>query len=305
MLPDINTLLKPRPKKFRNLAKHLARDLVMFDSDEIQFTQEDIFTDLTSSRGTSRLLGVWSVRGIEFVLSKFGYLDLLKKIGLPNCKVKIDTSLPYKHRIQCEHQLQNKRVLSGELEVRRGDFPVKTVGIHSDSTVDLLIIEWFLLQHPLKNFSKRRSQLPGQDHPGLGISELIFEIFYWMSRRLKCDGVVLVPNYLHTGLFYGRRFMFINPKYQGQLKAIDKLWQSKLRLDQLAWACVEGQLIYQNTESVFHWKPAPMMMPTSRKTREYFASDEYLKSVENSKNKTDLKINSGYKKNYDSNWEAI
>ena len=54
MLPDINTLLKPRPKKYQNLAKHLQRDLVFYESDSLSISQEDLFNDLTTSRGTSR-----------------------------------------------------------------------------------------------------------------------------------------------------------------------------------------------------------------------------------------------------------
>jgi hypothetical protein len=60
MLPDINTLLKPRPKKYRNLVKHIQRDLAFHDTDSTSLTQEDLFDDLTSSRGTSRFLGVFS-----------------------------------------------------------------------------------------------------------------------------------------------------------------------------------------------------------------------------------------------------
>lgn len=296
MLPDINTLLKPRPKKYRDLVKHIQRDLVFQDSESFSLTQEDLFNDLTTSRGTSRFLGVFSTRGIEFTLRRFGYFEQLKKAGLPEPIINLDTSDPYKHRVQVSHRIGERVYLSGELVMRRSTFKSPPLGDKKYPPADLLVIEWFLLQNPLKKFTRRRPQLPGQDYPGLGISSIIFEIFYWMAKRLKADGVVLVPNYLHTGIFYGRRFMFSNPNKQGTLFAIDKLLKTKHSLYQLSWACAEGQLIDKITDSVFIWKPAPMVLPVSKLAREYLGSDIFLNKARSAQKKLDLKINRGYKK---------
>ena len=305
MLPDINTLLKPRPKKYRNLVKHIRRDLAFQDSESLSLTQEELFNDLTTSRGTSRFLGVFSTRGIEFTLKRFGYFDHLKQVGLTDPIINLDTRDPYKHRVQINHKIGEKLLLSGEIVMRRSTFKSPPLGDKKYPPADLLVIEWFLLQNPLKNFARRREQLPGQDYPGLGISNIIFEIFYWMAKRLKADGVVLVPNYLHTGIFYGRRFMFVNPREQGALFALDKMRSVKYSLNQLSWACTEGQLIDRNSDSVFLWKPAPMVLPVSRLAREYFGSDIYINKAKFAQNKLDLKINRGYKKQFDSKWKAI
>ncbi len=305
MLPDINTLLKPRPKKYRNLVKHIQRDLIFQESDTISLTLEDMFNDLSTSRGTSRFLGVFSRRGIEFTLGKFGYFDHLKQVGLAEPIVNLDTNDSFKHRIQINHKIDEKLLLSGEIVMRRSTFKSPPLGDKKYPPADLLVIEWFLLQNPLKKFTWRRPQLPGQDFPGLGISDIIFEIFYWMAKRLKADGVVLVPNYLHTGIFYGRRFMFINPRKQGTLFALDKLRKVRYSLNQLSWACTEGQLIDRNSDSIFLWKPAPMVLPVSRLAREYFGSERYINEANTAQHKLDFKINRGYKKQFDSKWKAI
>ena len=305
MLPDINTLLKPRPKKYRNLVKHIQRDLVFQDTESISLTDEELFNDLTTSRGTSRFLGVFSKRGIEFTLGKFGYFDHLKQVGLAKPIVNLDTNDSFKHRVQINHKIDEKLLLSGEIVMRRSTFKSPPLGDKQYPPADLLVIEWFLLQNPLKIFNRKRPQLPGQDYPGLGISDIIFEIFYWMAKRLKTDGVVLVPNYLHTGIFYGRRFMFINPRKQGTLFALDKLRKVRYSLNQLSWACTEGQLIDRNLDSVFLWNPAPMVLPVSRLAREYFGSDIYINKAKTAQNKLDFKINRGYKKQFDSKWKAI
>ena len=305
MLPDINTLLKPRPKKYRNLVKHIQRDLIFQDSESLSITQEELFNDLTTSRGTSRFLGVFSTRGIEFTLRKFGYFDHLKPVGLAEPIINLDTDDSYKHRIQVNHPIGEGLLLSGEIIMRRSTFESPPLGDKKYPPADLLVIEWFLLQNPLKKFSRRRPQLPGQDYSGLGISKIIFEIFYWMAKRLGADGVVLVPNYLHTGIFYGRRFLFINPKRQGTLFAIDKTRNIKYSLNQLSWACTEGHLINRKTDSAFIWKPAPMILPVSKLAREYFGSEIYTNKVKSHQKKVDLRINKRYKKLFNSNWRAI
>ena len=178
MLPDINTLLKPRPKKYRNLVKHIRRDLAFQDSESLSLTQEDLFNDLTTSRGTSRFLGVFSTRGIEFTLGRFGYFDHLKQVGLPKPIINLDTSDSFKHRVQINHRIGEELLISGEIVMRRSTFKSPPMGDKKYPPADLLVIEWFLLQNPLKIFARRRPQLPGQDYPGLGISNIIFEIFY-------------------------------------------------------------------------------------------------------------------------------
>lgn len=305
MLPDINTLLKPRPKKYRNLVKHIKSDLIFQESDSFSITQQDLFNDLTNSRGTSRFLGVFSKKGIEFTLRKFGYYDLIEQAGLQEPIINLDTNDPYKHSIQVCHKNGKKQYLSGELVMRRSTFKTPPLDTKEYPPADLLVVEWFLLQNPMKKFTRKRPQLPGQDFPGLGISSIIFEIFYWMAKRIKADGVVIVPNYLHTGIFYGRQFLFINPKNQGVILALDKIPNIKISLNQLSWACAEGQLINGKTNTVFIWRPAPMVLPVSRLAREYFGSEIYINKAKSAQNKLNLKINRGYKKQFDSKWKAI
>ena len=126
-----------------------------------------------------------------------------------------------------------------------------------------------------------------------------------MTKRLKADGVVLVPNYLHTGIFYGRRFVFMNAKKQGVITAIDKMRSPTTRLNHLSWACAEGQLINVIKNKVFIWKPSPMIMPVSKMAKEYFSSVHYLNEVKSAELNTKLKVNPKYKKKFNSNWEAI
>ncbi len=300
MIPDINDQLKPRPRKYRNIAKHLLPYLRTVNEDTGPLTGEDIFHDLSTSKGTDRFLGTFTHKGITFVLDKFGVLRQLKQAGLPNPTCQLNTEDPYIHRISLHHSIKSENYLSAELSMRKTtmDFP------NGKKPFTLLLVEWFMLQHPLKKFSRRRPQLPGQNYPGLGISELIFELFYWTARRMGLDGVVLVPNYLHTGLFYGRQFLFIDPVRQGELYSLDKLKNHRHTLDQLSWACAEGQLIQIGQQDRYEWIPSPMVLPVSRILKDYFHQHNYVHTVRQTRKDFRVKINSGYSKKYTSNWTS-
>jgi hypothetical protein len=303
MLPDINKLLQPRPRKFRNIVRHLPQDLVTIDTSD-GYTEQDLFTDLTAGRGTDRFLGFFSARGIAFTLRRFGVMDLLAKAGLPDGQVVLDVTDPYLHRLSVIHFVEGQKILSSELSVRRGPLALPGTQYGNPVVLDYIIVEWLLLQNPCRGFTRQRPQLPGQEHPGLGIGGLVYEMLYWAARRLEADGVLIIPNYLHTGLFYGRQFLFLDPTRQGQLYALSKLIPRKYRLDQLTWACAEGQLIDRTQDQVFLWEPAPMALPVTRRLKDYFHSAGYVQRVRMERARFRVEINPGYRKNYTKDWKA-
>lgn len=305
MLPDINKILKPRPRKYRHLVKHLSPALLTLETPETTWSEEEVFMDLTTHRGTAKVLGYYSVRGVELALEHFGIIDHLNRVGLPNAKTIMDTSNPYQSKLQIKHSIDHKLVLSCECILRRGTFLQPGVDLSSGTAREYIIVEWILLQHPLKPFTRRRRQLPGQDHPGLGISDLIFELLYWTSRRLQIDGVILIPNYLHTGLFYGRHCLFLDPVKQGQLAVLGKYLSTRTPLHQLSWACAEGQLIDWNPKKPFLWKPAPMALPVSKKLKDYFHTKDYVQKTRQIKQSFRVRINPGYRKHFGPDWRAL
>lgn len=307
MLPQLNTLLKPRPRKYRNIVKHLS-PLILQAPESVNLTAEDIFDDLSQSRGTDQFLGLYSRRGIELVLEKMGLFKKLQERQLPNATVQINTSDPFKHLFRIIHPLEDKRFLSCELVVRQGNFngyPKVNLPNPTAPPSNMLVVEWLLLQNPRKTFTRKKPQLPGQDYPGLGLSHLAFELLYWTARRLKLDGVILVPNFLHTGMFYSRQLQFFNPQHQGILQAINKYLKTGVRLDQLSWGCAEGQLINLRKQEVFEWKPSPMVMPVTRNWKDYFHSQMYLRQVKNIERENQFQLNTGYEKKYNNDWIGI
>jgi len=305
MLPDINKILKPRPRKYRHLVKHLSPELLTLETLEDSWNEEAVFMDLTTHQGTGKFLGYYSARGVALALEQFGIIDHLNRVGLPNAKTFIDTSNPYQSKLQIKHTINHKLVLSCECILRRGTLLRPGVNLASGAAREYIIVEWILLQHPLKPFTRRRPQLPGQDHPGLGISDLVFELWYWTARRLHIDGVILIPNYLHTGLFYGRYCLFLDPVKQGQLVVLEKARSTRLPLHQLSWACAEGQLIDWDQKKPYLWEPAPMALPVSKKLKDYFHTKDYVHATRQVKQSFHVRINPGYQKHFDSHWRAF
>ncbi len=306
MLSDIKNVLKPRPRKFRNIARHISPLLLTQDNNQSTLSDSDIYNDLSSSRGTERFLGLFSKLGIQFALKKFGVFDVLKNSGLQQPEIVLDTKDSYRHKLQIIHHIDDKTLLSGELVAQRGIFahPVLAGSKPEKKQLDLILVEWLLLQQPEKSFSRYRSQLPGQEHPGLGIGQLVYETLYWAARRDGADGVLIIPNYLHTGLFYGRQFLFTDPALEGLIYYVEKYLLRKYKLDQLTWACSEGQLIEKRSGEIFKWQPAPMLMPVSPILKDYFSSPEYSRLVQESRKEYRLFINHDYQKNYDRHWKA-
>ncbi|MFH1851966.1 MAG: hypothetical protein ABIA75_06440 [Candidatus Neomarinimicrobiota bacterium] len=306
MLPEIKTVLKPRPRKYRNIARHLSPLLLTREDSGDGFSEADIFNDLSGSRGTGRFLGLFSKLGIQFALKKFGVLQALENLGLTQPTIYLDTTDSYKHLLRIVHQSAEDTIVSGEIVARRGHFNLPPLsGIRTAPRgSDLIIIEWLLLQHPQKPFTRFRPQLPGQEFPGLGIGRLVYETLYWAARRGNADGILIVPNYLHTGLFYGRQFLFVDPAQQGLIHYIEKQLLLRHRLERLTWACTEGQIRDRNTRQVFHWQPAPMIMPVSLKIKDYFSSPEYSRRVQENRQRFRLSVKSGYRKHFDKSWQV-
>lgn len=306
MLPDIKGILKPRPRKYRHIARHLS-PILLTGGDSAAISEADLFNDLTSSRGTERFLGSFSKLGIQYGLKQFGVYQALANAGLKNPLLHLDTSDSYKHLLRLAHRIDDDNYLSGEMVARKGKFNFPRLpGLPATpGRLDLIIIEWLLLQHPLKEFSRFRPQLPGQEHPGLGIGQLIYETLYWTARRSRADGVLVIPNYLHTGLFYGRQFLFIDPVRQGLLQYIEKELLRKHRLDQVTWACSEGQLVDVAGGTVFQWEPAPMLLPVSLELKDYFSSPEYTRRVHRQRYQYQLELRKDYRKRFNGQWKAV
>lgn len=263
--------------------------------------------DLDSHRTTSLFLGQYSKKGILFAFERLGLLQELTRIGLHRISIKIDTTDPFRHFLRIYHYDASESQLITEVVTRKGTFslPKETKYKKAKSIYHILIIEWLLMQNPKGVFTKERPHLPNQEFPGLYISSAVLEIFYWMGRRMKSDGVLIVPNTLYTGMIYSKEFHFVDAKYEALMLRIKKNLLKKKNFAQVAWASEEGKVIYHHNNKQFTWKPKEMILPVSRAMNDYFFSRFYRTGVLRHFMKTKLYIEQGYRKQFDEEWKAI
>ncbi|MFQ6676016.1 MAG: hypothetical protein ACE5LH_06680 [Fidelibacterota bacterium] len=273
--------MKRRGRKYRDIVRHITTLQLIEPDDVEQMTDEDLFSDLTEGRGSSLFLGSYSRRGILFALRQLGILEHLAAQDLDDISAHVDTSDPFRHRLRLVHRENGQDYLVVETVLRRGTFTFpETVTVPlSRKRYDILVVEWLLLQNPLKTFNRDRPRLPGQDHPGLGLAREANEILYWVGRRAGADGVLIVPNYLHTAYFYSHDFHFVDPRFQAMIEEVTRLLFQKFPLATVAWACEKGEILNRRDSTVLTWTPSEMILPVSRALQGYFYSNLYRTRV--------------------------
>ncbi len=144
--------------------------------------------------------------------------------------------------------------------------------------LSLLRIEWLLLQNPRAEFTADRPRLPGQSHPGLGISQDIIALLILACDRLQLDGLVFVPAHFHTAS-QGRKWLhFLDPRDEGVFRALRNALHG-LPLSEATLAVDEKRVMDVRTGEPFTWRPAPMVMPVTDRLRTLVESEEYERQV--------------------------
>jgi len=292
--------------KYRNILRHISSlELIQPDNDN-RLTDEDFYLDLSANRGTSLFLGQYSRRGSMFVLERLGLFSYMAELGLDNPAVHIDTSQPFRHLFRLMHADENRELLITEAVMREGTFKFSRGKDRQKSKeiFSILALEWLLMQNPLGTFTYRRPQLPSQEYPGLGLAREAFEIFYWLARRRKVDGVLIIPDSLHTAIIYSREFLFPDPQYQAMILQVRQTLLRRRNLAQVSWACQEQKITNVVYGSTFKWEPSEMLLPVSKRLHDYFYSRRYRRNVTRQRDKYRFEIERGYQKQFTPDWRG-
>ncbi len=241
------------------------------DKDDWGLSDEDVAAALGGSRRPRRLLGFYSLQGLELAVERAGFLDRIRNLGFERPFLEMDLDNPAGDTVHLYGD-RSKRELLIELRVR--------VDRHSLPGMSLLRIEWLLLQNPRARFTPERPQLPGQSHPGLGLLQEVVALMVLVCDRLQLDGLILVPSRFHVAS-HGRKAMrFLNPEDEGLYRTVQKTLRG-LTLAQAAEAMTEGRVVDTATGKPFAWDPVPMVFPVSSRFRELLETEEYeQKAVE-------------------------
>jgi len=241
--------------------------------------EAEIFGELAERRGTSLLLGRFTVAEVIVLMNKKGFLKEARKRGLWPLEFDLDSS---------EYPLQRFRIFLGhkdpvlailDLKIRESSFDPRGRNLPGLGPTPLktLNLEWLTLQNPQADFSEKRGALPGQQHPGLGMSKRIMDVFTFLGKRTHRDGLLAFPAFYHNAVLFSRYFRFLNPDKEGEVTAIRRTF-SHMPIKQLAWIVHLGCL--RGRDGVpYEWKSEEQFQPLRREVGEYFDSRSYRDRV--------------------------
>jgi acetoin utilization deacetylase AcuC-like enzyme len=253
--------------RYRRLARELdPRELSgEAGQDDWGLTAEDVLSSLAGPHRPQRFLGFYSLQGLELTLERAGLLDRLRALGFERPTLEMDLDNPTGDTLRLYGD-ESRRELLIEMRARidRGTVP----------GLSLLRIEWLLLQNPRAEFTSERPHLPGQTHPGLGISQDIVALLVLACDRLQLDGLLFVPSHYHTASAGRKTLRFLDPADEGLFRALHRALR-ELPLAEATRAVDERRVVDAGTGEPFTWQPMPMVVPVSERLRALAEGEEY------------------------------
>jgi len=239
--------------------------------------ETEILSDFSLRKGTSLLLGRYSLSEVIVVLAKKNFFREARKRKLWPLDYNLDSSEFPLQRFQIFYREKKPENLIVDLKIKEGTFQPKNNEFLSSSELSFLILEWLTLQNPLLGFSEKKPALPGQEHPGLGLGKKVLDIFVYLARLTKKDGLLAFPAYFHNALLFSRYFHFLNPEKQGEILAIPKAFP-QIPFKQLAWIVYFNCLRWKN-DKIYEWKAEEQIYPLNKTLKAFFDSRVYKKKV--------------------------
>jgi len=273
LLADLDApILSERERElhhFRRIAGQFTRaELSGGTDDDLALTPEDLMMDLVGPTRHTKLLGYYSLYGVELSFERFGVLSQIRAAGVPRIELELDTRHSTGERL---------RVRSKDA---RSDLLVELV-VRITSEVEpfrCLSIEWLLLQNPRALPTAERPLLPGQEYPGLGCLGEVVMTLVMMCEHLELDGLLFSPAHYHVAAQAHGLLSFLDPVDEARYAAINAA-VTQMDLARATQLVHSGGLVDEQTGEPVHWISVPMALPVSAALKERFDSAEYEQSV--------------------------
>jgi acetoin utilization deacetylase AcuC-like enzyme len=235
-----------------------------------ELTEEDLVGILPGIPRQTRYLGYFSRVGVELLLERFGIFQQLRAKGFRNPVVTLELDHPLGQTMRVLSDPGERAVLV-ELRMQRSTRVVP--GMES------LVVEWLLLQNPRLEFSAERRQLPGQQHPGLGMLRELFGLMVVICETLELDGLFFHPSQHHLAALSRRYARFLHPEHEALFRALERL-VAAMSLQEVATALADGRIVSAVTGEPLRWEPYPLVIPVSQGLKQRVSSDAYEAQVE-------------------------
>jgi acetoin utilization deacetylase AcuC-like enzyme len=256
-------------RRFRRLRHDLRAAETIDDGLAFTLCEEDLVGLVPGSARPSRFLGFFSRHGVELVLERAGVLPQVRARGFRTLRVELDTREGYGHTL---------RILS---EDAPGKLLVELRADRSRSAIpgmEVISLEWLLLQNPRESFSAKRPRLPGQQHPGLGLLRDFMGWLVVVCETHQLDGVYFVAAHYHVAMQSRRLVRPLLPEDEARLEAMAKAL-SGVPLPEATSLVEEGRLAEEKTGRPLEWRPVPTVLPVSERLRALVSGLDYEEAV--------------------------
>jgi acetoin utilization deacetylase AcuC-like enzyme len=256
-------------RRFRRLGRDLRDAEAIDEGLPFTLTEEDLAGLMPGAASPPRFLGYFSRHGVELLLERAGVLPQLRARGFRTLRVDLDAREGPGHTL---------RILS---EDRPGELLVELRADRSRSAVpgmEMISVEWLLLQNPRETFSERRPRLPGQQHPGLGLLRDFMGWLVVVCEAHRLDGIYFVAAHYHIAVQSRRLVRPLHPADEARLRAIARALEG-VPLSTGTSAVEEGLLVDVRTGEPASWEPVATVLPVSRRLLARVSGPDYEAAV--------------------------
>jgi acetoin utilization deacetylase AcuC-like enzyme len=236
---------------------------------DFSLSEEDLLGVLPGFVGPPRFLGRLTRHGVEVLLESAGILPQLRARGFPRLRVELDP----------------RNGASPTLRVLSEDHPAAPlVELRAECSrslvpgMEVLAIEWLLLQNPRADFTPRRPQLPGQRHPGLGLLRDVMACLVVACETHGLDGIHFVAGHYHVAIQSRRVVRPLRPADEARLRALATALDG-LSLAEATAAVEAGRIIDATTAEPLVWQPVAAVLPVSERLKQRVSGDAYQEAV--------------------------
>jgi hypothetical protein len=257
--------------------EEVARQIDPWDlqrDDNFTITEDDLMPH-RERRPRRLVLDFYSAQGLELAFERYGLFEKIRHRGFTDLRTAVSSDDPEAQVVRIEG---TAKAAPGPvlclLELVCSRRTVAAPELLGGSPLTMLRVEWLLLQDPTRSFSLTRPKLPGQEHPGLGLSLQLHQLLVQMCKRLRLEGLLHRPAHYHNAVVAGREYHYLDPEAEGLYRVLRRLLSSVTLAE--ATHLVENGRVVSATGKPFVWEPGELVMPATERLASYLTSEPYL-----------------------------
>lgn len=261
-------------ERYGEIARSIDPHDLQRSEDDDWLTEADLIGDLTGDHYRARrILDFYTEEGFQWGLERYGLLDKIRQLGFDDLRFAFDTADPKRQHITCHGTKDGAEHLLMDLMMGRIHKPAPE-GLEPGDDLELLSLEWMMLQNPSIAFSADHPRWPGQDHPGLGLNQEVMLLHIQSAKRLGLDGIVSHPSRYHIANLGHGYHWFFDPEVQGRFDALREVL-AELDLSDATWRMERGEVRWAEDDTPVEWLPGDLVYPISDRLADYFRSPFY------------------------------